>query len=107
MPEFASPPVLLIVFAVIGYLLGSIPSGVVIAKAMGLGATGRADCLRDLVGCRGSIAVFIAGSLVGRVLDADCGEFHRQSRSDAACDGDAGDYLHPAPGKLETAQSRD
>lgn len=37
MPEFASPPVLLIVFAVIGYLLGSIPSGVVIAKAMGLG----------------------------------------------------------------------
>jgi len=37
MPEITSPTMLLILFGIIGYLLGSIPSGVVIAKAMGLG----------------------------------------------------------------------
>jgi len=37
MPEFTSPTTVLMIFAVIGYLSGSIPSGVVIAKLMGLG----------------------------------------------------------------------
>lgn len=37
MPEMTSPTTILIIFGVIGYLLGSIPSGVVIAKALGLG----------------------------------------------------------------------
>lgn len=37
MPEMTSPTTLLILLGVVGYLLGSIPSGVVIAKAMGLG----------------------------------------------------------------------
>lgn len=37
MPDIVSPTFILILFAVIGYLLGSIPSGVVIAKGMGLG----------------------------------------------------------------------
>lgn len=37
MPEFAVSGGVLFMWAVIGYLLGSIPSGVLIAKAMGLG----------------------------------------------------------------------
>lgn len=37
MPDIASPTAVLILLGIIGYLLGSIPSGVVIAKAMGLG----------------------------------------------------------------------
>lgn len=37
MPEITSPTTVLLIFAVVGYLLGSIPSGVVIAKVMGLG----------------------------------------------------------------------
>ncbi|MFQ1699428.1 glycerol-3-phosphate 1-O-acyltransferase PlsY [Loktanella agnita] len=37
MPDFITPPLILLVWAVIGYLLGSIPSGVLIARAMNLG----------------------------------------------------------------------
>jgi len=37
MPEFVASGGTLILWAVIGYLLGSIPSGVVIARIMGLG----------------------------------------------------------------------
>ncbi|MCB5199889.1 glycerol-3-phosphate 1-O-acyltransferase PlsY [Loktanella sp. TSTF-M6] len=37
MPEFVSPTGVLILWAVIGYLLGSIPTGVIAARLMGLG----------------------------------------------------------------------
>ena len=37
MPLMESPTTLLILWAVIGYLLGSIPFGILITKAMGLG----------------------------------------------------------------------
>ncbi|THD75980.1 glycerol-3-phosphate 1-O-acyltransferase PlsY [Thalassobius vesicularis] len=37
MPEITTPQTLLILWAVIGYLLGSVPFGMVIAKVMGLG----------------------------------------------------------------------
>lgn len=37
MPEITSPATILILWAVIGYLLGSIPSGVILARFMGLG----------------------------------------------------------------------
>ncbi|SFR14913.1 glycerol-3-phosphate 1-O-acyltransferase PlsY [Poseidonocella sedimentorum] len=37
MPEFVSPPLVLIAAAVLGYLLGSIPFGVLLARLFGLG----------------------------------------------------------------------
>ena len=37
MPELASPPVLLLIWAVLGYLMGSVPFGVLVTRAMGLG----------------------------------------------------------------------
>ena len=37
MPDFTSPPGLLIVAALLAYLLGSIPFGILITRAMGLG----------------------------------------------------------------------
>lgn len=37
MPELFSSPATLLLWAVVGYLLGSIPSGVILARAMGLG----------------------------------------------------------------------
>ncbi|MBS1301016.1 glycerol-3-phosphate 1-O-acyltransferase PlsY [Loktanella sp. SALINAS62] len=37
MPEFTSPAGVLLLWAILGYLLGSIPTGVVTARAMGLG----------------------------------------------------------------------
>ena len=37
MPEITSPATILILWAVVGYLLGSIPSGVILARFMGLG----------------------------------------------------------------------
>ncbi len=37
MPEIVSPPFILLLWAVVGYLLGSIPTGVILARAMGLG----------------------------------------------------------------------
>jgi glycerol-3-phosphate acyltransferase PlsY len=37
MPEFTSPPLVLLIVAGLSYLLGSIPFGIVITRAMGLG----------------------------------------------------------------------
>ena len=37
MPEITSPATVLLLWAAIGYLLGSIPTGVILARAMGLG----------------------------------------------------------------------
>lgn len=37
MPEFISPPFLLVVTALLSYLLGSVPFGIVITRVMGLG----------------------------------------------------------------------
>ena len=37
MPEITSPAAVLLLWAAIGYLLGSIPTGVILARAMGLG----------------------------------------------------------------------
>ncbi len=37
MPELLSPPGVLLIWALIGYLLGSLPSGVILARLMGLG----------------------------------------------------------------------
>jgi glycerol-3-phosphate acyltransferase PlsY len=37
MPEFTSPPLVLLIVAALSYLLGSIPFGIVITRAMGLG----------------------------------------------------------------------
>ncbi len=37
MPEITSPAAILLLWAVIGYLLGSIPTGVILARVMGLG----------------------------------------------------------------------
>lgn len=37
MPEFISPPVLLVVTALLSYLLGSVPFGIVITRVLGLG----------------------------------------------------------------------
>jgi glycerol-3-phosphate acyltransferase PlsY len=37
MPEFTSPPLVLLIVAALSYLLGAIPFGIVITRAMGLG----------------------------------------------------------------------
>jgi hypothetical protein len=37
MPEIVTSPVLLILVGVLGYLLGSVPFGIVITRALGLG----------------------------------------------------------------------
>ena len=37
MPDITSPAAVLLLWAVVGYLLGSIPTGVILARAMGLG----------------------------------------------------------------------
>jgi glycerol-3-phosphate acyltransferase PlsY len=37
MPEITSPPLLLLIVAALSYLLGSVPFGIVITRAMGLG----------------------------------------------------------------------
>ena len=42
MPEFVTPPTSLILWAIVGYLLGSIPFGMIFARIMGLGS------LRDI-----------------------------------------------------------
>ncbi len=84
MPDFTSSPVLLIVVAVLSYLLGSIPFGVVITRAMGLGDLrkigsgniGATNVLRTgnkgaaaatliLDAAKGAVAVLIARVAVG------------------------------------------
>jgi len=84
MPLIDSPPTVLMLWAVLGYLLGSIPFGMVLAKAMGLGNLrdigsgniGATNVLRTgskkaaaltllLDGAKGAVAVLLARSLVG------------------------------------------
>ncbi|RYH01544.1 glycerol-3-phosphate 1-O-acyltransferase [Salipiger sp. IMCC34102] len=86
MPEFTSPVTVLLLWAVIGYLLGSIPTGVLAARAMGLGNlrtigsgnTGATNVLRTgsktaalitLLGdaLKGVIAVVLAWRMAGEV----------------------------------------
>ena len=49
MPEFVTSQGMLLLTAVLGYLLGSIPFGVVVTRAMGLGATQQATWLAQAV----------------------------------------------------------
>ena len=84
MPEFTSPAVLLILTAALSYLLGSIPFGLVITRALGLGDLrkigsgniGATNVLRTgnrgaalatllLDAGKGGLAVLIARALVG------------------------------------------
>ncbi len=84
MPEILSSPLVLILAAVFGYLLGSIPFGVVITRALGLGDLraigsgniGATNVLRTgnkgaalatlvLDAAKGGVAVLIARALVG------------------------------------------
>ena len=84
LPEFTSPPLLLLVTAGLAYLLGSIPFGVVITRALGLGDLrkigsgniGATNVLRTgnkaaaaatliLDAAKGGIAVLIARATVG------------------------------------------
>lgn len=84
MPEFTSDPILLLATAVLSYLLGSVPFGVVITRMMGLGDLrqigsgniGATNVLRTgnkpaalatllLDAGKGGIAVLIARALVG------------------------------------------
>jgi glycerol-3-phosphate acyltransferase PlsY len=84
MPDLVSPPSLLLLWAGFGYLLGSIPFGVVITRMMGLGdlraigsgnigatnvlRTGnKAAALATLIldGAKGALAVLLARALAG------------------------------------------
>ena len=95
MPEFTSPTLALLIVAVLGYLLGSIPFGVLITRAMGLGDLrqigsgniGATNVLRTgnkgaaaatllLDAAKGGVAVLIARALVGR----GCGTGRRPVR---------------------------
>jgi glycerol-3-phosphate acyltransferase PlsY len=84
MPDFTSPPGALLIVAILGYLLGSIPFGVLITRAMGLGDLrqigsgniGATNVLRTgnkgaaaatllLDAAKGGVAVLIARAMVG------------------------------------------
>ena len=84
MPEIANPPLVLLFWAALSYLLGSIPTGVLAARAMGLGNlreigsgnTGATNVLRTgsksaalitLLGdaLKGVVAVLLAGHFAG------------------------------------------
>ncbi len=84
MPFIETAPALLILWAVIGYLLGSIPFGIVLSKAMGLGNLreigsgniGATNVLRTgnkpaaamtllLDGAKGAVAVLLARAMAG------------------------------------------
>lgn len=84
MPEITSAPLALLLVAVLGYLLGSVPFGIVITRALGLGDLrqigsgniGATNVLRTghkgaalatlvLDAAKGGIAVLIARALVG------------------------------------------
>lgn len=84
MPLIETAPALLILWAVIGYLLGSIPFGMVLSKAMGLGNLreigsgniGATNVLRTgnkpaaaltllLDGAKGAVAVLLARAMAG------------------------------------------
>ena len=84
MPELLAPPLTLILVAVLAYLLGSVPFGLVITRAMGLGDLrqigsgniGATNVLRTgnkraaaatllLDGAKGAVAVLIARAVTG------------------------------------------
>ena len=84
LPDFVSSPMMLLVTAVLSYLLGSIPFGVVITRALGLGDVrkigsgniGATNVLRTgnkgaaaatliLDAAKGGVAVLIARAMVG------------------------------------------
>ena len=84
LPDFVSAPMMLLVTAVLSYLLGSIPFGVVITRALGLGDVrkigsgniGATNVLRTgnkgaaaatliLDAAKGGVAVLIARAMVG------------------------------------------
>ena len=84
MPEFTSPPLALLIVAGLAYLLGSVPFGVLITRAMGLGDLrqigsgniGATNVLRTgnkgaaaatliLDAAKGGVAVLIARAMVG------------------------------------------
>lgn len=84
MPLIETAPALLILWAVVGYLLGSIPFGMVLSKAMGLGNLreigsgniGATNVLRTgnkpaaaltllLDGAKGAVAVLLARTMAG------------------------------------------
>jgi glycerol-3-phosphate acyltransferase PlsY len=84
MPEFTSPTGALLIVAILGYLIGSIPFGVLITRAMGLGDLrqigsgniGATNVLRTgnkgaaaatllLDAAKGGVAVLIARAMVG------------------------------------------
>jgi acyl phosphate:glycerol-3-phosphate acyltransferase len=84
MPPITTDPMLLILTAVLAYLLGSVPFGILVSKAMGLGDLrqigsgniGATNVLRTgnkgaalatllLDGAKGAVAVLIAGWLLG------------------------------------------
>lgn len=84
MPEFVSPPFALLLTAILSYLLGSIPFGVVITRALGLGDLrqigsgniGATNVLRTgnkgaaaatllLDAAKGGVAVLVARAMVG------------------------------------------
>ena len=84
MPEIASPAAVLLLWALLGYLLGSVPFGVLVTRAMGLGDVraigsgniGATNVLRTgnkaaalatllLDGGKGALAVLLARALAG------------------------------------------
>lgn len=84
MPEFASPPAVLLLWAALGYLLGSVPFGVLVTRQMGLGDLrgigsgniGATNVLRTgskgaalatllLDGGKGAVAVLLARAAAG------------------------------------------
>ena len=71
MPDFVTPPIILTAWAFVGYFLGSIPFGIVVAHFMGLG-----DLRQIGSGNIGATNVLRTGSKLGAVLTliADAGK---------------------------------
>lgn len=71
MPDFLTPPMMLVIWALAGYLLGSIPFGIIVAGVMGLG-----DLRQIGSGNIGATNVLRTGSKTGAALTliADAGK---------------------------------
>ena len=71
MPDFLTPPMILVIWALAGYLLGSIPFGIIVAGVMGLG-----DLRQIGSGNIGATNVLRTGSKTGAALTliADAGK---------------------------------
>jgi len=71
MPDFVTPPMILVIWALAGYLLGSIPFGIIVAGVMGLG-----DLHQIGSGNIGATNVLRTGSKTGAALTliADAGK---------------------------------